>query len=179
MSKMKFRVIALAAATVLAGAGALGGEPESTDPDPWTGKPRPEIVRLLGEPDKAKTDRDGVETLTYKFFRVDPDAPPGPAALLIHVPGVGLVSRVDKKLTRDADPMYVEPTVLDEQGRRTGGGATPSQSASTSYDPKSGETTKTWDGHDNPVVKGKATVKFVLDTDGRVVDWSASGKKKK
>jgi len=179
MKKMKFRVIALAAATILVGAGALGGEAESTEPDPWTGKSRPEIVQLLGEPDKAKTDRDGVETLTYKFFRVDPDAPPGPAAVLIHVPGVGLVARVDKKLTRDADPMYIDPAEFDEQGRRTSGGASPSQSASTSYDPKSGEMTKTWDGHDNPVVKGKATVKFVVASDGRVIEWSASGKRKK
>ena len=110
--------------------------------------------------------------------RVDPDAPPGPAALLLHVPGVGLVARVNKDMTRDAAPMYIDPTVLDEQGRRTSGGASPSQNASTSYDPKSGEMTKTWDGLDNPVVKGKATVKFVLDTDGRVIEWSASGKKK-
>lgn len=172
-------VIALAAASILVGAGALGSEAESTDPDPWKGKSRPEIVQLLGEPDKAKTDRDGIETLTYKFFRVDPDAPPGPAAILIHVPGVGLVARVDKKLTRDADPMYIDPTVLDEQGRRTSGGASPSQSASTSYDPKSGEMTRTWDGQEHPVVKGKATVKFVLDSDGRIVEWSAAGKKQK
>jgi len=178
MINMTFKVIALVATAILVVSGAGGSETESADPDPWTGKSRPEIVQLLGEPDKTKAARDGVETLTYKFYRVDPDAPPGPAALLIHVPGVGLVARVNKDMTRDAAPMYIDPTVLDEQGRRTSGGASPSQSASTSYDPKSGEMTKTWDGLDNPVVKGKATVKFVLDTDGRVIEWSASGKKK-
>jgi hypothetical protein len=176
---MTFKVIALAATAILVVSGAGGSETESTDPDPWTGKSRREIVQLLGEPDKTKADRDGVETLTYKFYRVDPAAPPAPAALLIHVPGVGLVARVDKHMTRDADPMQIDPTVLDEQGRRTSGGASPSQSASTSYDPKSGEMSKTWEGLDNPVIKGKATVKFVLDTDDRVVEWSASGKKQK
>jgi hypothetical protein len=175
---MTLKVTALAVLAILATAGTPGAEPESIEPDPWVGKLRPEIVQLLGEPDKSKTDRDGVETLTYKFFRVDPDAPPGPAALLIYVPGVGLVARVDKKLTRDADPMQIDPTEFDQQGRRTSGGATPSRSASTSYDPESGEVTKTWEGLDNPVVKGKATVKFFLDKDGRVAEWSASGKKK-
>jgi len=31
---------------------------------------------------------------------------------------------------------------------------------------------------DNPVVKGKATVKFVLDADGHVAKWTAPGRKK-
>jgi hypothetical protein len=182
MSNTPTRLIALAATAILAAAGAVAAEPETTDPDAWTGKSRPEIVQLLGEPDKTKTDREGVETLTYKFYRVDPDAPPGPAALLIHVPGVGLVARVDKDLTRDADPMQINPTVLDEQGRRVSGGASPSRSASSTWDKQhkigGGETTQPWEGPDNPAIKGKATVKFVLDTDGRVVEWSAPGKKK-
>jgi hypothetical protein len=178
MNRAAIKVTMLTAAAILAAAGASGGEPEATELDPWIGKSRAEIVHLLGEPDKAKTDRNGVETLTYKFVRVDPDAPPGPAARILHVPGVGLVARIDKAMTRSADPMQIEPTVLDEQGRQTSGGTTPGRSASTSYDPKTGKTTKDWDGLDNPVVKGKATVKFVLDAEERVVQWSAPGKKK-
>lgn len=178
MNNLATKVATLAVAAILAVAGAWGGGSEATEVDPWTGKTRAEIVHLLGEPDKAKTDGSGVETLTYKFFRVDPDAPPGPAAQILHVPGVGLVARIDKSLTRSADPMWIEPTVLDEQGRQTSGGTTPTRSDSASYDPKSGVTSKSWEGSDNPVVKGKATVKFVLDTDDRIVKWSAPGKKK-
>jgi len=178
MNNVATKVITLAAAAFLTVNSAEGAESETAAPDPWTGKARAEIVQLLGEPDKAKTDGDGVETLTYKFFRVDSNAPTAPAAQLIHVPGVGLVARVDKALTRGADPMQIEPTVLDEQGRQTSGGTSPTRSASASYAPDSRETTRSWDGPDNPVVKGKATVKFVLDTDGHVAKWTAPGRKK-
>jgi len=172
MNQVVLRSIALALVTTLAVAGASVSGQDTDEKDPWTGKSRSEIIRLLGEPDKTKKSGNGTETLVYKLYRVDPDVPPSPAALLLHVPGVGLVARVDKRLTRAADPMQIEPTELDEQGRRVGGGTSPSRSASTSYNTDTGKVEKDWDGPDNPAVKGKIALKFVLDAEGRVTKWS-------
>jgi hypothetical protein len=166
------RLFALALLATLTVAGTALAEKETDETDPWTGKSRSEVIQLLGKPDKTKKSGNGTETLVYKLYRVDPDVPPSPAALLLHVPGVGLVARVDKRLTRAADPMQIEPTELDEQGRRVGGGTTPSRSASTSYNPETGKVEKDWDGPDNPPVKGKLSLKFFLDAAGRVTKWT-------
>ena len=149
---------------------------EPAEADPWNGKPRSEIVKLLGEPDRTKAGRDGCETITYTLYRIGADAPPHPAALLVHLPGVGLVARVDKP--HDAGSMTVEPPVYDEQGRPAGGGLGTTHSASSSYDPKTGTLTRTSSEGDNPQVTRKVKVRFVLDPSGRVVDWSAPGKNK-
>jgi len=158
----------------LAAFAVRAADPKAPEADPWEGKPRAEIIRLLGEPSKAKKGADGRETLTYTFYRIAPDAPPHPDALLLHVPGVGLVARVDRGGA--PDPLTLEPPQYDDQGRAAGGGLTRTSSASTSYDPKTGEVSHKSTGPDNPLVAGKVKLRFVLDAGGLVTDWSAPGK---
>ena len=161
-------VICLAAASVRA------ADPAAPESDPWNGKPRAEVVRLLGEPDKAKVARDGRETLTYAFERLAPDAPPHPEVMLLHVPGIGIVARVDR--SRSAETLEIEPPAYDEAGRAVGGGLTRTTKASSSYDPKSGELTESPELLDKPRVTGKVKLRLSLAPDGRVESWSASGK---
>lgn len=174
MKRVLFRLVVGVGIAWLAGSSIPAADPAAPEPDPWNGKPRAEIVRLLGEPAKAKKDRDGRETLTYTFYRMAPDAPPHPDALLLVVPGVGLVARVDRG--RAPDPMAMEPPQYDKEGRAAGGGLSQTSSASTSYDPKTGEVSHSSTGPDNPLVGGKVKVRFVLAADGRVETWSVSGK---
>lgn len=166
----------LAIVTVFVFVPVQAADPVPAEVDPWEGKPRSEIVQLLGEPAKSKNDRYGRETLTYKFFRIDPNARLGPEVMLLQVPGIGLVGRVDEAVA--AGPSTFEPPTIDEQGRPSGGGVPAgTDSASSSYDPKTGEVTRSGLGTENPPVKGKVKVRFVLDAGGRVEEWSVSGKK--
>ena len=169
-----FRAAAAGALFGLAWLAAWTADPPAPQTDPWKGQPRAEIIRLLGEPDKVKKGSGGSETLTYTFYRIAPDAPPHPDALLLNVPGVGLVARIDRSAA--PDPLTVDPPQYDEQGRPAGGGVTRTSSTSTSYDPKTGEVSHSSSGPDNPLVAGKVKVRFTLDAGGRVTDWSASGK---
>lgn len=147
---------------------------DASGEDPWNGKSRTEVIQALGEPAKVKRASDGSETLTYTFRRVAPDAPPHPDALLLHVPGVGLVAKIGKG--GSADALSVEPPLYDEQGRPAGGGLTRTTSAGTSYDLETGEVKHTGDS-DNPEVRGKVKVRFELDARGVVRDWSFTGGK--
>ena len=143
--------------------------------DPWTGKARADVIQALGEPAKIKRASDGGETLLYTFRRVPPDAPPHPDALLLHVPGVGLVAKISKG--GSADTLTDAPPVYDEHGRPAGGGLTRTSSASTSYDPKTGKVEHTASEADNPEVRGKVKVRFDLDAGGVVRNWSFTGGK--
>lgn len=167
--------LVVAAACLVAWCPAHAGDSPAGE-DPWHGKPRSEIVKLLGEPDKAKPVRGGGETLAYTLYRIAPDAPPHPQALLIEVPGVGVVARIDRSL--GAERMTIEPPMYDEQGRPVGGGLTSTRGASTSYDLDEGKLSRSSTQDDKPLVAGKVKVRFVLDASGQVVDWSVSGKKK-
>ena len=153
----------------------LAGAAERSAEDPWTGKARAEVIQALGEPAKVKRASDGSETLHYTFRRVPPDAPPHPDALLLHVPGIGLVAKIGKG--GNADTLAMDPPLYDEQGRPAGGGLTRTSSAGTSYDLESGEVKHTASESDNPEVRGKVKVRFELDPQGVVRDWSFSGGK--
>jgi hypothetical protein len=162
-------LLGLSASRLARAAGEPAGE------DPWIGKARAEVIRALGEPSKIKRASDGSEALLYTFRRVPPDAPPHPDALLLHVPGVGLVAKIGKG--GSADTLSMDPPLYDEQGRPAGGGLTRTSSASSSYDLESHEVKHTASESDNPEVKGKVKVRFDLDERGVVRDWSFTGGK--
>jgi hypothetical protein len=154
---------------------ARAADPATKEPDPWTGKPRAEVVQLLGEPDKAKTARDRRETLTYTFHRIPTDAPADPELITLHVPGVGFVARVPRGGPPDA--VGIGPPEYDQSGRPTsGGGRTQSSSASSSYDTKTGKMTTTSSESGNPQVAAKVKLQLVVGADGHVESWSVSGK---
>jgi hypothetical protein len=136
--------------------------------------PRAEVVKLLGEPDKTKTSRDGRETLTYTFDRIAPDAPPHPEVMLMHVPGIGVVARIDR--SRSSSTLELAPPEYDKGGRPAGGGLTQSTKTSTSYDPKTGKVTESSGAVEKPQVRGKVKLRLVLAPNGPVESWSASGK---
>jgi hypothetical protein len=155
---------------VLAVSLARAADPATKEPDPWTGKARAEVVQLLGEPDKAKTAKDKRETLTYTFHRIPPDAALDPQLITLHVPGVGIVARVDRSGPPDA--VGIEPPEYDQSGRPTGGGRTQSSSASSTYDTKTGKMTQTSSEHGSPQVAGKVKLQLVVGADGHVETWS-------
>jgi len=154
---------------------ARGAEAPAQEPDPWTGKPRTEVIQALGEPSKIKQGSHGGETLIYSFRRVGPDAPPHPDALLLHVPGVGLVAKIGKG--GGAEALTLEPPRYDEQGRPVEGGLTRNSNATSSYDLETGEVKHTSSEPDNPEVRGKVKVRFEVDAQGVVTAWSATGNK--
>lgn len=166
-------VVGVAMACVAASAAPAAG-PEAPAADPWNGKPRAEVVELLGEPNKAKTAKDGRETLTYMFDRIAPDAPPHPEVMLLHVPGIGVVARVARGGAPDAIEM--EPTVYDKEGRPAGGGPTRTNRASTSVDAKTGEVTQSPSSQEMPRLLGKVKLRLVLGAERRVESWSVTGK---
>lgn len=173
------RIGKLVFAALLASLGPWGSSRGADAPeaaaDPWTGKSRADVIQVLGEPSKAKRESDGGETLTYSFRRIPPNAPPHPDALLLYVPGVGLVAKIGKE--GGAAPMTNDAPRYDEQGRPVGAGPEQSYSAGSSYDLDSGKVTHTASEPDNPEVKGKVKVRFILDAGGTVTGWSASNKK--
>jgi len=91
------------------------------------------------------------------------------------VPGIGLVAKIGKG--GNADTLSMEPPILDEQGRPAGGGLTRTSSAGSSYDLETGEVKHTASESDNPEVRGKVKVRFELDAQGIVRDWSFTGGK--
>ncbi len=169
-----FRAVLGVAIVCLAVSLVPAADPGLPETDPWNGKRRAEVVQLLGEPDKAKTARDGRETLTYAFDRIAADAPPHPEVMLLHVPGIGVVARVDR--SRAPASLELEPPQYDKAGRAVGGGLTQTTKASTSYDPKTGEVTQSTALLEKPRVIGKVKLRLALAPDGRVESWSASGK---
>lgn len=171
------RNILLAVAVLAAGSVAAGSPERSSETDPWAGRARAEVIEQLGEPLKAQKSKNGGETLVYRFRRINPVDPPQPDAEFLVVPGIGVVARIDKSRRRAADSMTVEPRSFDDQGRPVGGGATPTREASASYDTKTGQMTQTSTAQDNPPSAGKVKLRFVLDSDGRVQQWSVTGKK--
>ena len=167
-----FRLTAvLAVILVLTTLPAPGADPRSGDEDPWKGKTRDDVVQKLGEPQKVKrAGRDG-ETLTYKFFRVNP-ADVGMSGLrVMPVPGVGLVG-VEVPGVGDDTVWNTAPTETDEKGRPSGGGSLSSRTSRT-YDPEKGGTSDTVGN----TPAGKIKLRFVLDAHGRVKDWSVKGKR--
>lgn len=144
--------------------------------DPWKGKHREEVVSLLGEPTKHRVSKHG-ETLFYSFVRVDPAAPPDDGALLLYVPGVGLVAKVlDVRGPLVAVPGG--PLDTDEQGRPLGGGAAPPETVTVTRNLETGEVR--WlpaEDPGAPLMVGKVKLRFDLDREGRVARWSASPKR--
>jgi len=141
--------------------------------DPWTGRPRSEVVALLGEPDRASNGRGG-ETLTYKLLRLRDGADPGPELIALDVPGVGRVARV----VRTDDPfrgetVTIEPVGIDARGHAAGGGVTTERKETVSWDPKDGPPPSIRRPRELPVA-GKVKLTFQMDAAGRVRSWSAS-----
>ena len=150
----------------LAASSLPAGDSDTLEIDPWNGKPRSEVVKLLGEPTKTKSARDGRETLTYTFHRIAPDAPPHPEVMLLQVPGIGLVARILRG-GGDHSLLGMEVPAYDEHGRTDGGsGLTQPTRKSTSVSTSSEEM---------PRMLGKVKLRLVLDGDGRVESWSVSG----
>jgi len=156
------RVALLVVMVALATIPVRGDEP-GREGDPWKGKTRLEVIDQLGEPSKVKkAGRDG-ETLTYKFFRMNPTDIGRSGLRVMPVPGVGLVG-VKAPGAGDDTPMSIGPTEFDgETGRPAGGGISTSESVSRA------------DTQGNTPAR-KVKMVFVLDANGRVKDWSVAGK---
>lgn len=150
---------------------------ESEKKDPWVGKTRAEVVELLGEPQKVKKKnaKQGAQ-LTYKFLRIDPSAPGQLTTPLTMVPGVGIVAKPQQG-PEGSTALEIHGTSFDEQGRPTSvGGFAPVETSSATYEPKIGRIVR--DGPDARLPSGKVKLRLVLDDEGRVVEWSVSGKGK-
>lgn len=171
-----WRQSAWVAAAILLSLGA--GGPATTDADPWRGKPREEILSLLGRPDKSKS-RSGKESLTYKLFRLDDESALAPGLLVADVPGVGVVGRFERAPAVRGDELKYQPTDFDEDGRPIPGGFREEQTASVSWDSETGKAKRDEDLEipGDSARGGRLTIKFHLDADGRVESWSVSPKK--
>jgi len=151
---------------------ALGAEVQQAAEDPWLGKTRAEVVERLGKPDKAKrSGRDG-EKLTYKFRRLDPSAAPRLDVRLLSVPGVGIVAKATKAGIGSNMSMSVVATETDEHGRPIGSGVAMTETASITYDPKTGKQVSS--DLEASTKLGKVKLFLTLDAQGRVTEWSAS-----
>ena len=150
---------------------APAAEPEAPAADPWNGKARADVVQLLGEPNRVKMAKDGRETLTYTFDRIAPDAPLHPEVMLMHVPGIGVVARIDR--SRPSSTLELEPPEYDKGGRPAGGGLTQTSKTSTSYDPKTGKVTESSGALEKPQTIGKVKLRLVVAPSGVVESWSA------
>lgn len=150
-----------------------GAQPEKEE-DPWIGTTRAEVIDLLGKAHKAKSGRDG-EKLTYKFFRIDPDAPVPLDMRLIPVPGLGVVAKAGERAADDSTGVAIGPTEFDKHGRATSGGVAVQETATASYSTKTGKFEQS--GPRGSVVRGKVKLMLTLDGSGRVTAWSVSGKK--
>jgi hypothetical protein len=169
LKRIALLVVMVALATV-----PVRGEEPGREGDPWKGKTRDEVVEQLGEPNKnKKAGRDG-ETLTYKFFRMNPTDIGRSGLRVMPVPGVGLVG-VKAPGAGDDTPMSIGPTEFDgETGRPAGGGISTSESVSRTYDPETDKMVVTGDTPGNTPAR-KIKMVFVLDANGRVKDWSVAG----
>lgn len=150
---------------------ARAAEAEKVDEDPWIGKTRAEVVELLGKPQKAKrSGRDG-EKLTYKFLRLNPSGQARLDVELISVPGVGIVAKPTKLGSGPDSGLAVRPTEYDEHGRPNSGG----EEVSMTFDKEKGKLVPS----DSEASTGLGKVKLflILDAEGRVTEWSVSGKK--
>jgi len=152
-------------------AGDSGSDEEQ---DFWTGKKRPEIVTMLGEPTKAKTSEDGSETLTYRFVRIRDGSVPSPDLEVMSLPGVGLVGRT---LDRHGSDLRVDSSGLDGDGNLLPGGPSTSRSAGSSWNKDDGWQTD--GGETGTAASGKVKLKLQLGRDGRVESWTISPKPKK
>jgi hypothetical protein len=151
---------------------ALSSAPAAQDI--WKGKPRQEIVALLGEPQSTKKLREGGELIVYKLVRLGPDVLPAPGMLLITLPGYGLLGRIPagEKQERASE---IEPIALDSEGRPVGGGMTQTESRTMTWSKKdgmSGDPAPAPGGEPQP--KGKVKLSFELDRSGTVRTWSAT-----
>jgi len=160
---------------VLAGSPLAAAPEGSPTQDAWKGKPRSEIVVVLGAPDKVTTAKDGTETLVYRLFRVDEGTALDPELVLLQVPGVGLVGRRPS----GSDPLAgqrttVEPNLLDKRGHSTGG-VTTTESQSVSWSKKDGKTVSPELNRSSKVSR-KVKLTFRLDASGEVFDWSVEPK---
>ena len=166
---VRFQTVVGIGIACLTASSVPAADPNVLEIDPWNGKPRSEVVKLLGEPTKTKTARDGRETLTYAFDRIAPDAPPHPEVMLLHVPGIGVVARILRGRT-PSELLGMGLPVYDETGRADGGrGLTQPTGTSTSRNSTSSQ--------EMPRLLGKVKLRLVLDGDGRVESWSVSGNK--
>lgn len=157
---------------------AGSGEVLSESPDPWRGKSRQDVLSLLGEPTKSKTGR-GEETLTYKLIRLTLESSLAPGVLIVDLPGVGLVGKIERDPETRADDTMYQPTEFDEEGRPIAGGFKEEPERSISWDTETGEVERDWDPSlpDDLARASKLTVKFRLNAEGLVEDWSVSPKK--
>lgn len=153
------------------------GSPEA--PDPWQGKPKSDVVLLLGDPAKTKRADDGTETLVYKLFLLEDAATPAPEMLVLNLPGVGLVGRpYDLRPPGVGPELTIEPLAVDRQGRRVGGGVTETETVSTEINLKTHEKKIAAKGEPSrPGIAKRISVSFEVGPDGRVRDWSVAGKK--
>ena len=159
---------------------ALPGAPSEPEPagDPWNGKPRAEIVELLGEPKKVKmAGRDG-ETLTYKVYRGEAAALIRSGMRVIPVPGVGVVGIKPPDSASDLFATGIPVTDRASGPYQPGisDRSLPVETVTRSYDAESGEWTTTGGEKGATSTKGKIKLRFVLDAEGRVKEWSAGRK---
>jgi hypothetical protein len=160
------------------GAAAAPGTESPSTPDPWKDKPKSDVVLLLGEPSKTKRAKDGAETLVYKLVLLENASAPAPEMLVLDLPGVGLVGKPYDLRGPGGPEMTVEPLELDSQGRPVGGGPTVTERVSTEIDLETHKKTITSKGEPTrSAITRRISVSFEVGPDGRVRDWSVSGKK--
>ena len=149
---------------------------DQNDTNAWKGAHRDDVVAILGQPNKAKKSGDG-EVLQYKLFRMHVDSRPGPGVLLIEVPGLGLVGRPSDEFDPfEGQSIAVEPSEIDGEGHLVAGGLSTTHSASGEWSKKAGGIDGPHAPARHPVLGKKVKLKFKLNADGRVVDWTVSGK---
>lgn len=145
--------------------------------DAWIGRPRSEVVALLGEPDRTSRGREGGQTLTYKFLRLREGAEAEAAIVVLDVPGVGHVARVPRNVDPFAgESVTIEPAAVDGRGRPTEGGLTTTHTSRVSWDPKDGPPPPVERPRPLPVA-GKVKLTLELDATGHVRSWSQTPRK--
>jgi hypothetical protein len=126
---------------------------------------------------KVSTSNAGGETWTYRLHRVKDPAAAAGVFLMADVPGVGFVARVQPP-PAGKGPDVPGPTEIDRAGRgETGPGGRETASATWSRDAKSGKFEADFDPEPTPSIEGlggKVKVVFVLDSSGRISEWSVS-----
>jgi len=170
----------MALITLLATGGLAAGDTAPGPEDPWIGKPSDEIVSVLGAPEKTKKIRGNGRIWTYKLLLLDETSVLDPSLRVVDVPGVGVVGRFDDRPRGVAVETTVEPTTFDKEGRPIGGGPSRTVSNSASWNPDTGELKRSYDPDEPEIATraGKITVKFTIDDDGHVTEWSVSPKKR-
>jgi hypothetical protein len=167
-------ILAGVAFAALAGTAPLAQHDAHEAKDAWQGKPRSEVVTLLGEPDKTTRSKEG-STIVYRLFRIEQGAPADPELVPVLVPGVGLVARRSEQ----SDPFggrstTFEPTVLDEEGHPSGG-LTTTESRSVTWSKKEGATVRS-EGSQRAATHRRVKLAFHLDGVDRVRDWTVDPK---